>query len=46
MRSRHALVSVVFISWWVLAAVGKCEFGLYGVVGGMTRIVLVKYCNY
>ncbi len=30
----------VFISRWVLAAVGKSEFGLIGVVGGMTVIEL------
>ena len=31
------------ISRWVLAAVGKSEFGLCGVVGGMTVIELVAY---
>ena len=30
----------LFISRWVLA-VGKSEFGLYGMVGGMTVIALV-----
>ena len=29
-------------SWWVLAA-EKSEFGLYGVVGGMTVIELLAY---
>ena len=28
---------------WVLAALGKSEFGLIGVVGGMTVIVLLAY---
>ena len=35
-RSLYALVCGLFISRWVLATVGKSEFGLYGVVGGMT----------
>ena len=30
----------LFISRWVLQALGKTDFGLYGVVGGMTSIVL------
>ena len=28
---------------WVLTAAGKREFGLYGVVGGMTVIELLAY---
>ena len=28
---------------WVLAALGKTDFGLYGVVGGMTVIVMLAY---
>ena len=36
-----AVVCGVFVSRWVLAAVRKSEFGLYGVVGGMTVIVVV-----
>lgn len=36
----HALVIVVFISRWMLAALEKSEFGLYGVVGGMLMIAL------
>ena len=38
-RSLYALVCGVFISRWVLAA-EKCEFGVCGVVGGMTVIEL------
>lgn len=34
-RSLYALVCGLFISRWVLAASGKTDFGLYGVVGGM-----------
>ena len=33
----------VFIGRWVLAALGTSEFGLYGVVGGMTVIVMLAY---
>ena len=42
-RSLYALVCGLFISRWVLTAVGKSEFGLYGVVGGMTVIVMLAY---
>ena len=43
-RSLYALVCGLFVSRWVLAAaVGKSEFGLYGVVGGMTVIVLLAF---
>ena len=31
------LCAGLFISRWVLAALGKTDFGLYGVVGGMTE---------
>ena len=40
-RSLYALVCGLFISRWVLAALGKTDFGLYGVVGGMTVIVMM-----
>ena len=40
-RSLYALVCGLFISRWVLAALGTSEFGLYGVVGGMTVIVML-----
>ena len=40
-RNLYASVCGIFISWCVLAAVGKSEFGLYGVVGGMTVIALL-----
>ena len=42
-RSLYALVCGLFISRWVLAAVGKREFGMCGVVGGMTVIALLVY---
>ncbi len=42
-RSLYALVCGLFISRWVLTAVGKSEFGLIGVVGGMTVIALLAY---
>ena len=37
-RSLYALVCWVFVGRWVLAAVGKSEFGVCGVVGGMMVI--------
>ena len=37
-RSLYALVCWVFVGRWVLAAVGKSEFGVCGVVDGMTVI--------
>lgn len=40
-RSLYALVCGLFISRWVLAAFGKTDFGLYGLVGGMTVIELL-----
>ena len=40
-RSLYALVCGLFISRWVLAAVGKSEFGVCGVVGGMMVIELL-----
>ena len=40
--SLYALVCGLFINRWVLA-VGKSEFGLYGVVGGMTVLALLVY---
>ena len=39
-RGLYALVIGLSISRWVLAAVGRCERGLYGVVGGMPMIAL------
>ena len=36
----YALVCGLFVSRWVLAAEGMCEFGLCSVVGGMTVIEL------
>ena len=42
-RSLCALVCGLFISRWVLAAAGKSEFGLCGVVGGMMVIELLAY---
>lgn len=42
-RSLYALVCGLFISRWVLAALGKEDFGLYGVVGGLT--VFVSFFN-
>ena len=40
-RSLYALVCGLFISRWVLAALGKTDFGVCGVVGGMTVIELL-----
>ena len=42
-RSLYALVCGLFISRWVLAALGKTDFGLYGVVGGMMVIALLAF---
>ncbi len=42
-RRLYALVCGLFTARWVMAAVGKSEFGLYGVVGGMTVIVMLAY---
>ena len=42
-RSLYALVCGTLISQWVLMAARKREFGLYGVVGGMTMIELLAY---
>ena len=42
-RSLYALVCGLLISRWVLAALGKTDFGLYGVVGGMT--VFISFFN-
>ena len=38
-RSVYALVCGLFISRWVLAALGKTDFGLYGVVGGLAGFI-------
>ena len=40
-RRVNALVCGLFISRWVLAALVKTDFGLYGVVGGMAVIELL-----
>lgn len=42
-RSLYALACGLFISRWVLAALGKTDLGLYGVVGGMT--VFIAFLN-
>ena len=42
-RSLYALVCGLYISRWVLAALGKTDFGLYGVVGGMTVMALLAF---
>ena len=42
-RSLYALVCGLFISRWVLAAVGKGEFGLNCGIGGMVVIVVLAY---
>ena len=42
-RSLYALICGLFISRWVLQALGKTDFGLYGVVGGMT--VFIAFLN-
>ena len=39
----YALVCGLFISRRVLAALGKTDFGLYGVVGGMMVIALLAF---
>ena len=41
--SLYALVCGVFIGRLVVAAAGKSEVGLYGVVGGMAVIVMLAY---
>lgn len=42
-RSVFSLFCGLFISRWVLAALGKVDFGLYGVVGGLA--VFVTFIN-
>lgn len=42
-RSLFALVCGLFISRWVLAVLGKTDFDLYGVVGGM--MVFIAFPN-
>lgn len=42
-RSLYTLVCGLFTARWVLAALGKQDFGLYGVVGGMT--VFIAFLN-
>lgn len=38
-RSLYALMCGLFISRWVLAVLGKTDFDLYGVVGGMMGFI-------
>ena len=42
-RSLFALVCGLFTSRWMLAALGKTDFDLYGVVGGM--MVFIAFPN-
>ena len=42
LMKKHGLTLDKVIGW-VLAALGKTDFGLYGVVGGMTVIVMLAY---
>lgn len=39
-RSLYALMCGLFISRWVLAVLGKTDFDLYGVVGGMMGFIV------
>ena len=39
-RSLFVLVCGLFTSRWVLAALGKTDFDLYGVVGGMMGFIV------
>jgi len=39
-RSLYAMVLGVFSSRWILAALGEVDYGLLGVVGGLTAFVL------
>lgn len=38
-RSLYALVLGLFTARWALAALGQVDFGLYGVVGGLTAFI-------
>lgn len=38
-RSLYALMCGLFISRWVLAVLGKTDFDLYGVFGGMMGFI-------
>ena len=42
-RSLYALVVGLFTSRWVLMSLGQVDFGLYGVVGGLT--VFIEFFN-
>ena len=42
-RSLYVLLCGLFTSRWVLSALGKTDFGLYGLVGGMT--VFISFLN-
>lgn len=42
-RSLLAIAGTLFISRWVLMALGQVDFGLFGVIGGM--IVFVQFIN-
>ena len=38
-RSLYALVLGLFTARWVLEALGQVDFGLYGLVGGLTVFI-------
>ena len=42
-RSLLAIVGTLFISRWVLMALGQIDYGLFGVIGGM--IIFVQFVN-
>ena len=42
-RSLYALVCGLFISRWMLAALGKSELGLDGMVGGMAGMAALTF---
>ena len=39
-RSLYALVLGLFTARWALQALGQVDFGLYGVVGGLTAFIV------
>lgn len=42
-RSLIAMVCGLFASRWVLMALGQSDFGIYGLIGGMTMIALLAF---
>lgn len=44
-RSLFALVCGLFTSRWVLMALGQQDYGLYGVVGGITAFIVLDIYN-